>query len=206
MTILAQTLTYENRLDEAETLLKKSLAIQEKVYGSSHPRVAYALNELGNVASRQGKLDDAEADFTRALSIYRSVHGEKHYLVGLMLSNLGGVSSKRRNFVQAETLFRDALQHYSTSLPPTHMNVGITRIRLGNALLGQRRYVDAEQESLAGYEIVMKLTKAPTNYLKMAREDLATEYDALKEPDKAARFRADLAVPTDKNATLAARN
>jgi eukaryotic-like serine/threonine-protein kinase len=206
MTILAQTLTYENRLDESEALLKKSLAIQEKVYGPVHPRVAYALNELGNVASRQGKLDDSEADFTRALNIYRSVYGEKHYLVGLMLSNLGGVSSKRKNFVQAESLFRDALQHYAGTLSPGHINVGITRIRLGNALLGQRRYSDAEQESLAGYDIVAKQTKAPTYYLKIAREDLATEYDALKEPEKAAKFRAELAIPVDQNTTLAARN
>jgi serine/threonine-protein kinase len=206
MTILAQTLTYENRLDESETLLKKSLAIQEKMYGLVHPRVAYALNELGNVASHQGKLDDSEADFTRALNIYRSVYGEKHYLVGLMLSNLGGVSSKRKNYVQAETLFRDALQHYSTSLPPTHLNVGITRIRLGNALLGQRRYSDAEQESLAGYDIVVKQTKAPTAYLKIAREDLVAEYEAMKEPEKAAKFRTELAVPVNQNTTLAAKN
>src|SRR5262249_55140644 len=114
--------------------------------------------------------------------------------------------TKRKDYVDAEKFFRDALQHYSDTLPPSHLNVGITKIRLGNALIGQRRYADAEVQSLAGYQIVVKQTKSPVHWLKMAREDLATEYDALKQPAKAAEFRAAASGTLDKNSIVAVKN
>lgn len=205
MTILGQSLTYQKRFDEANALLHQSLAILEQVYGHVHPRVGYALNELGNVAIRQGKLDDAEADFKRVVSIYRSVYGENHYQIGIALSNLGGVYAERKDYVQAEKYFRDALQVYSKSLRPDHLSVGVSRVRLGNALLGEHRDAEAEVESRTGYEILMKQTSPTVKWIQMARSDLAQEYDALKQPEKAAAFRAPLATASN-NSTASARN
>ena len=192
MTILGQSLTYQKRFDEANVLLHQSLSILQQVYGPVHPRVAFALNELGNVAIRQGKLDDAEADFKRVVEIYRSVYGENHYQLGIALSNLGGVYTERKDYVQAEKYFRDALLVYSKSLRPDHLTVGISRVRLGNALLGEHRVAEAEVESRSGYEILMKQTSPNSKWTQMSRSDLVEEYDALKEPDKAAQFRTPL--------------
>jgi serine/threonine-protein kinase len=192
MTILAQALTSERRYDEAAALLQQSLAILERAYGRVHPRVAFALNELGNVAIRQGKLDDAEAYFSRVVDIYRSVYGDQHYQIGLAQSNLAGVYVKRKEYVRAERLFREALRRYAKTLPADHLNVGITRIRLGGALAGQQRYTEANMESLAGYEILMKQTSPSVSWLQAARNDLVEEYNALNQPDKAAKFQAEL--------------
>jgi serine/threonine-protein kinase len=193
MTILAQSLTFQKRYDEASVILQQSLAILEHSYGPVHPRVAFALNELGNVAKRQGKLDVAEADYSRALSIYRSVYHDKHYLICVALSNLAGVYVDRKEYARAEPLFRDALQRYAGLVAPDHLNVGIAHVRLGNALAGERRYADAEVESRSGYEILAKKASPSLNWLRTAREDLVTEYDALGQPEKAAPFRAELA-------------
>jgi serine/threonine-protein kinase len=121
------------------------------------------------------------------------VYGEKHYLIGIAESNLGGVYAERKQYVRAEQLFRDALQTYAKTLPPEHFSVGVSRIRLGGALLGQKRFVEAEAESRAGYQIVMKQTSPTVKWVQTARKDLAAEYEALKQPDKAAKFRAELA-------------
>jgi len=193
MTILGQSLTYQQRFDEAAALLRESLAIQEKVYGPVHPRVAFALNELGNVAVRQGKLDDAEKYFSRVITIYRTVYHDKHYQISIAISNLAGVYVKRKQYSRAEALFRDALQRYTHVLAPDHLNVGIAHVRLGNTLVNERRYAEAEVETRVGYEILVKKTSSSVVWLKTARQDLATEYEALKQPDKAARFRAELA-------------
>lgn len=193
MTILAQALSFQQRYDEAATLLKQSLAILEHAYGPVHPRVAFALNELGNVAKRQGNLDDAEGAFRREIEIYRSVYHDKHYLIALAMSNLGGVYAQRKQYVRAEQLFREALQRYSGLIAPDHVNVAIAHVRLGNALLGQKRYAEAEVESRTGYEILSKKVSPSVNWLKVAREDLAAEYDALKQPENAARFKNELA-------------
>jgi serine/threonine-protein kinase len=160
-----------------------------------HPRVAFALNELGNVAIRQRKLDEAESDFSRVVDIYRSVYGETHYQIGLAESNLGGVYVERKEFARAELLFRDTLQIYSQTLPADHQNVGICRVRLGDALAAEHRYTEAQTESLGGYQILSSKSSGPQTWLQMARQDLASEYEALHQPEQAAKFRSAAAKP-----------
>ena len=81
--------------------------------------------------------------------------------------------------------------------------MGVSRIRLGGALLGQHRYAEAGVERLAGYEILSKQTSPTVKWLQTACKDLAEEYDALKQPGKAARFRAELAAPASKSGEVA---
>ena len=192
MTVLARSLVNEKRLDEAVDLLRGALAIQEQVYGKVHPRVASALNELGRVAQQQSRWHEAEQDFRRMADIYRQVYNGKHYYIGIALSNLAGVYIDQKQYARGEDLFRESLQMYAATLPPGHQLVGIARSRLGRALLQQHRYADAEVESRAGYEILFKQTTPPAQWIDRTRTDLAQEYDGLKEPGKAAEFRAAL--------------
>jgi serine/threonine protein kinase/tetratricopeptide (TPR) repeat protein len=192
MTLLGRSLNNQGRFNESADMLREALGIQERVYGQVHPRVASALGELGKVALQQGKLDEAEADFRRQADIYREVYKGKHYYIGAALANLGGVYMERKQYPRAEQSFRDALQIYAQTLPADHLNVAIARIKLGRALMPQHRYKDAEAESLAGYGILIKQTNPPANWLLNARKDLVEEYGALHEPDKAAKFQAEL--------------
>jgi len=191
--MLGRCLSQEKRFDEANGLLSEGLAIQERVFGKTHPRVASALNDLGNVAMGQERFDDAERHFRRIGEIYRSVYGEKHYLVGIATSNLAGVYMARRDFTTAEKMYRAAVATFSTTQSPDHLNTGIARIKLGRSLLRQGRTVEAEAESKAGYDIVSRQTAPTVSWLKSARKDLADEYDALHRPDDAARYRAEAA-------------
>jgi serine/threonine-protein kinase len=192
-TYVAQALEMQGRESEAETLLKQSLSTLEGAYKEPNSRVALALGELGKVAQDLGNLDEAEADFNREVEIYRSVDGDEHQNTAIALSNLASVYSKRKQYARAEAGFRDILQRLGRVLPADNLNVGITRIKLGDALTGEKRYQDAEGELLAGYGILTKQTSSQVSWLKAAREDLVTVYDALKQPDKAAKFRAELA-------------
>jgi serine/threonine-protein kinase len=193
LTMLARTLLFEKRFDEATALLQEALAIQERVFGPVHPRVASALNELGNAAAMQDRLDDAETSYRRIVSIYKTIYHDHHYLIGIATSNLAGVYLARKQYAQAEPLFREALRRFSETLSPDHINSGIARIKLGRTLLRQLRYGDAAKETLAGYEILKPQVGAANNFLRAARKDLAEEYDGLKQPEMAARFRAELA-------------
>ena len=55
------------------------------------------------------------------------------------------------------------------------------------------RYKDAQPETLAAFEILIKQTSPATSYIGAARKDLAAEYDGLKQPQEAAKYRAELA-------------
>jgi serine/threonine-protein kinase len=100
---------------------------------------------------------------------------------------------ERKEYARAERFYREALAMFAQTLPAGHPNVGVTRIKLGRALLRQHRYAQAEAESRAGYEIVSRTTNTSVRWLQSARQDLAEEYGALGQPEKAARFQAELA-------------
>jgi serine/threonine protein kinase/tetratricopeptide (TPR) repeat protein len=187
-TILGRALMFQGHYEEAVDLFERTLAIQERIYGPVHPRVASALNELGGAALRRGNLDEAIERFTRMAEIYRTLYHDQHYLIGLALSNLASVYIEKKDYARAEQLFREVIRRYSETLPSNHMFMGIAHIKLGRTLAREHRYADAEPESLAGYEIVSKQANPSVSWLKSARQDLITEYEALHQPEKAKRF------------------
>ena len=193
LTFLSQALIRQDRNDEADGLLRQALAIQEKVYGKVHPRVATTLGELATLAMKRGYLDEAEAGFRDMAETFRAVHGDKHYTVAIALSNLASVYLEKKEYARAEHLFKEVIERYKVSLSPDHLNTGIAQIKLGHALVRQQKYQEAEPHSLAGYTILTRQTSPSVSWLKIAREDLAAAYDALDRPEKAEKFRVEMA-------------
>ncbi|MGA2116465.1 MAG: serine/threonine-protein kinase [Bryobacteraceae bacterium] len=190
-TVLGRALQMQRRSDEAVEVLKKALSIEEQVYGPVSRQVASVLNELGSVAYSRKYLDEAEARFGRMADIYRAVYNGHHYLIGIALSNLAGVYLERKQYRRAEQLYREALQVFAVTLPADHLNAGITRIKLGRTLFRAGRYREAQGQLLSGYAILKKQVNPSVSWLQNARKDLAGLYDALSQPEKANRFRAE---------------
>jgi serine/threonine-protein kinase len=201
MSYVARSLVSQGRYDEAEILLKESLAILERAFGKTPDhKVAFAESSLGAIALARGRFDEAEKDYDRALQIERAVYGERHPFIAVALYNLGEVYLEEGQVERAEKLFRDAvdrLTHKSTTDP---LYVGIAHIKLGRALVREKRYQEAEPETLAGYEALTQREGKSPSWLRKAREDLIAVYDALQQPEKAARYRAELAGDAAKSA------
>ena len=168
--------------------MRDALGIQERIYGKVHPRVASALNEIGKVALQSGKYDEAEVAFHRMADIYRSVYSGKHYYIGIALSNLGSVDTERKRYSNAEQYLREALAMFSSTLPADHLNFGITRVKLGRVLLRERRYQEAEHESRTGLDILAKQASPSISWIQKGRQDLIAIYEALHQPEKAAKL------------------
>ena len=175
------------------------------MFGKVHPQVASTLNELGGIALTRGRFDEAEALSKRVLVIYRTVYGGKHYLIGTALSNLASVYMAQQLYARAQPLFREAIGIYTETQGAEHLNTGIARIKLGRALLRQHRYAEAVGETHAGYQILTKQTDPGVSWLVAARKDLVAAYDSLKQPEKAATFRVELADTAGKVANDAKR-
>ncbi len=207
LTVLGRALRFEPQgNDEAQRLFQRALVIRERVFGRVHPQVASTLNELGGVALARGRFDEAEALARRVLAIYRTVYGRKHAFTGVGVANLASVYLRHNQYSQAEPLFREAIGIFTETQGAEHLNTGIARIKLGRTLLRLRRYAEAVGETLAGYEILAKRTDRGVSWLVDARKDLVAAYDALGQPEKAARFRAELADSAEKAASAAKRN
>jgi serine/threonine-protein kinase len=205
LTALGRALLYQRKFQDAVEMLQQALAIQEHVYGPVHPSVAETVNELGNVASMRDQLDEAEARFRRVAEIYRAVNGEHHYLVAIALSNVAYVYLNKKEYPRAEQLFREVIRRFTETLSADNVNTGIARIKLGRTLLGENRYAEAQVESLAGYEILSRQASPSVSYLRAARKDLVAEYESLKQPQEAARFRAELAA-SEQPSNVAPKN
>jgi len=70
-----------NRLGEAETLMRRALAIDEKSLGPDHPNVATRLNNLAQLLQATNRLDEAEPLMRRAIIILKKFNeaiGHKH--------------------------------------------------------------------------------------------------------------------------------
>jgi serine/threonine-protein kinase len=193
MTRLAGALDAEEKYDEGARLLHQALPIEERAYGTVHPKVAVILGLLVDEEERQGKLGQAESDLTRMLSIERTVYGEMHPSVTTVIANLAHLYLEEKQYVRAEKLYREVVQRFTEELSADHVNTGIARVKLGRVLLAERRYQDAEAQSSAGYTILSKQTSPSMKFLQFAREDLAAEYTALHQPQRAKQFQAELA-------------
>jgi serine/threonine protein kinase/tetratricopeptide (TPR) repeat protein len=193
MTRLAATLEVEGKFDEASELLQRALPIEERAYGTVHPKVAFILNDLAGVDVHFGKLDQAESHLTRMLNIERSIYGEKSSQVAVAIGNLANVYLEKKQYVRAEQLYRDVVRRFTEMFSADHLGTGEAQIKLGRVLLRERQYQEAEAQTSAGYRIVAKQTGPSMMFRRFACEDLAAEYEALRQPERAKQFRAELA-------------
>ncbi len=106
---LSHVLSATNRLAEAEPMLLKALALDEKNFGPEHPLVAIRLNNLAWLLSRTNRLEEAEPLIRRALAINEKSFGPENHYVAICLMNLASMLGENNRLAEAEPLQRRAL-------------------------------------------------------------------------------------------------
>jgi len=79
-----------NRLAEAEPLMRRALAIDERSFGPDHPDVAIDLNNLAQLLKATDRLAEAEPRYRRSIQIlilFRRRTGHEHPGVHVVLNN-----------------------------------------------------------------------------------------------------------------------
>ena len=133
----------QSRLDEAESLYKRALAIWEKAIGPNSPTAAFALNNLAVVYTQRGKFDDAIALHERSLAIKEKALGPDHPDVAGTLQNLAENYRHLENLAKSEELDKRALAIREKALGPEHTYVADSLNNLGNVYAKQSRYAEA---------------------------------------------------------------
>ncbi|HEX7180280.1 MAG TPA: tetratricopeptide repeat protein, partial [Thermoanaerobaculia bacterium] len=129
---------------EAEPLMRRALAIDEKSFGPEHPEVAIRLNNLAQLLQATNRLGEAEPLMARVVTILESSFGEHHPNVATALNNLGPLLQATNRFVEAEPLMRRALAIDEKSFGPEHPNVARDLNNLGQLLQATNRFAEAE--------------------------------------------------------------
>jgi tetratricopeptide (TPR) repeat protein len=144
MNDLAQLLDAKSLLGEAEPLMRRALAIDEKSFGADHPDVARDLNNLAWLLKATNRLGEAEPLMRRVLAIDEKSFGADHPEVTTGLNNLAGLLWATNRLSEAEPLVRRALAIDEKSFGTDHPNVATDLNNLAQLLQATNRLSEAE--------------------------------------------------------------
>jgi tetratricopeptide (TPR) repeat protein len=119
---------------EAEPLLRRALAIQEKSLGPTHPETAVTLNNLANVLLATGRAAQAEPISRRALAALEAALGPTHMRIAISASNLGDILRARKDYSGARRLYERALAIEEDLHGPRHSVVDSYVLNLADLL------------------------------------------------------------------------
>lgn len=122
--LLGRTLHAAGKLDEAQELLRSSLAQRRKIFGAEHPLVARTECHLGDLLRQKGDLAASEPLLEKALRVRRGLLGEESAEVAESLASLAGLRAAQHRTEQADSLFAAAASTYRASFSPEHPFVG----------------------------------------------------------------------------------
>ncbi len=141
---LAYLYKNQGKLGEAETMCLSGLELQEKVYSSRHPYVAYTLRILGEIYRKQGRYQEATVSLERAMTIMRSVSGENDPDMAPVEVDVARLLVAKGDFAQAESYFKKAITVIEGSYGPTHLYTTRVLISIAELRVLQGRYAQAE--------------------------------------------------------------
>ncbi len=133
------------RYAEAESLLQRSLAINEQQLGFEHLDTASSASTLGWLYHYQGKYTEAEPLYQRDLAIREQQLGPLHPDTARSLNNLAANYDDQGRYAEAEPLYQRALAIREQQLGPQHPSTVITRRNYVSSLQRMGRKAEAEQ-------------------------------------------------------------
>ena len=128
----------------AEPMTRSALAIDEKIYGNDHPRVAIRLNNFALLLKATNRSAEAEPLYRRALSIDEKSYGTNHPKVANSLNNVAQLLQATNRLAEAEPLMRRALEIDENSFGNDHPDVAIRLNNLAGLLQATNRLAEAE--------------------------------------------------------------
>ncbi|MEX2301845.1 MAG: tetratricopeptide repeat protein [Bryobacterales bacterium] len=141
---LAVTLDPLGKDEEAVTLHREALALQEREFGSVHPQVALTLNSIALLDFGSGDVEAAAPLFERALLIFERTLGPESPEAATALDNLGNVRRAQRDYQSAEKLLIRALDIRRNALGEDHADTAVTCNNLAGVYHVQGKLDEAE--------------------------------------------------------------
>ena len=112
MNELARALAGQDRLREAEDLLKLALPLHRHISGSEATGTLFVINNLAIAVAKQGRLKEAEPLFLENWTTRNSVFGKDDPDTLLAQANYGALLKHQGRYKEAEPLLREAVDSY----------------------------------------------------------------------------------------------
>jgi tetratricopeptide (TPR) repeat protein/transcriptional regulator with XRE-family HTH domain len=132
------------RHDQAESLLRRGLAMRESLFGPDHPATATSVGHLARLASDAGRYEEAARLYLRALGVRERTLGADHADTADTVSGLAHAYYLQGRFAEAEPLWRRALEVQERTVGPDHPQTAYTLNTLAMLYREQARWAEAE--------------------------------------------------------------
>jgi tetratricopeptide (TPR) repeat protein len=132
-------------LDQAESMLRRSLETRRRLPEGAEAEIAASLNSLGQVLALRAVFDEADETYQEALEIRRRIYGPGHPLIAETLTGYAYLKGLRGEFTTAGNLLTEALQIRQAALGKEHVDVADTLQELGFNYFDQGDYEQAEE-------------------------------------------------------------
>ncbi|MEX1230293.1 MAG: tetratricopeptide repeat protein [Planctomycetaceae bacterium] len=171
---LGHLLASIGRLNEAESLARQALAIDEKNLEPDDPRIATRLDNLARILLLTNRLPEAEALLRRELEILSRTPTSASWLASHCLNNLAMILKETNRKDEAELYMRKALEIDEAVVGPRHPRTSTSMNNLANLLENTNRL--AESETLMRNVLEIDTHFFGTNHPNVARDlsNLAT--------------------------------
>jgi tetratricopeptide (TPR) repeat protein len=140
----ARELHARGRYREAESLFRKVLAIQQRLFRDDHPNTAVVYNRVGESVQAQGNYATAELLFGAGLAVCKRLLGEEHPDTVGSYNNLARNLEAQAKYPAAESHYRNALAIAEKLLGEEHPDTAAIYNNLAGNLEAQAEYQAAE--------------------------------------------------------------
>jgi tRNA A-37 threonylcarbamoyl transferase component Bud32/tetratricopeptide (TPR) repeat protein len=170
---LGMTLAAKGRFDEAETILERSLALHESLWGGRDPRVAKVLHNLSGIAYYRGRTEDGIRLQQRALAIREATLPDDHPDLAGSREALALFLQKEGKAAEAEKLLERLAATAEKVYGPEHPELARTLLNLGLACASRGKNAEARRLFARALAIHEKALEPGHPQLVRARDTLA---------------------------------
>lgn len=185
----------QGRYAEAESLLRHTLVVHERVLGGRHRHVMFYVNQLAGIYCLQGKFEVAEPLLQRIVTWAREAYSVPTWdrgvyrglpvLAAISLYQLAQCALGQSNITWAGCLAEQAYQEAKKTVGSDHVVAGMALTTKAHVLLLQEKREEAEEVAKQAQELLMESETVGSVIQFCAEHDLARTYNRMGQHVKA---------------------
>ncbi len=173
---LANSHFYAGHFDISDSINRRVLAMDRRIYGERHPQVANDLINLGAIQYEQAHFADAEKFQRQALDITEGFYSKNHPETASAMTLLARTLVNEKRLDEAANLLQEALAIQEQVYGKVHPRVASALNELGRIAQQQSKWGDAEQDFQRMADIYRQIYAGKHYYIGIALSNLAGVY------------------------------
>jgi tetratricopeptide (TPR) repeat protein len=150
---LAEMHIDQERLESAESLVKRAMEVQTKELGPNHPDVAYSLENLGDIYYSHRDFVKSKEMYQKAAGIVASYFGKHSDGYATALLFLADNELAQSNYGAAEKLYKEARSIYLDILGPNARDLALVDQKLAHMYFETGNFEEAKSKALSALNI-----------------------------------------------------